>query len=72
MTAIVVVFSIFSGVAVSFGYYLAYIVVKEIIQLFPVNLLEAYSPPNTTGTVGNPLTTNATVMTFYNTMGWVT
>ena len=68
MTAIVIVFSIFSGVVVSFGYYLAYIVLKEIIQLFPVNMIEAYAPPNTTGTVGNLLTTNATVIAFYNTL----
>ena len=72
MTAIIIIFSIVSGVFVSVNWYFWYIVLKEIIQLFPVNMMEAYAPANTTPTVDNPLTTNATVMAFYTTMGWVT
>ena len=72
MTAIAIVLSIISGVAVSFAYYLFYIVLKEIIQVFPVNILEAYAPHGTLATTTNLLTTNTTVMAFYNTMGWVT
>ena len=65
MTAIIIIFSIVSGVFVSANWYFWYIVLKEIIQLFPVNIIEKYEPANTFPTVDNPLTTNATVMAFY-------
>ena len=65
MTAIVVIFSIVSGVFVGFNWYFWYIILKEIIQLFPVNFIEAYAPFNTVATTNNPLTTNTTVIAWW-------
>ena len=72
MTALVVIFSITSGIFVSFNWYFWYIILKEIIQLFPVNFIEAYAPFNTLPTTNNPLTTNAAVLAFWTSVGWTT
>ena len=70
MTALVVIGTIIFGMSCGFGWYLFYIILKDILMAFPVNWLIKYAPPNTDKTT-NPLTTNTEVVAFYTKTGFV-
>ena len=70
MTAMVVISSIVWGIFVGFNWYFWYIVLKEIIMLFPANMMAAYKPPNTTK-LDNPLVLNEAVIDLYTVSGFI-